>query len=160
MPPAGRPTNCEPSVAGRSWKGGARERADDVFFTSGIKRRRSKADFAPTWDIETVWMPQLSGLHPKPNRSPAQRVRFGKEEQQNERALTYKISRSKRYDACSDVVEAGGVEPPSENVLTGTSPGADGLLRFPSQSASRHALRVGSFMVHGALKALRTHGPH
>ena len=49
MPPAGRPTNCEPSVAGRSWKGGARERADDVFFASGIKRRRSKADFAPTW---------------------------------------------------------------------------------------------------------------
>ena len=49
MPPAGRPTNCEPSAAGRSWKGGARERADDVFFAIGIKRRRSKADFAPTW---------------------------------------------------------------------------------------------------------------
>ena len=48
-PPAGRPTNCEPSAAGRSWKGGARERADDVFFAKGIKRRRSKADFAPTW---------------------------------------------------------------------------------------------------------------
>ena len=44
-PPAGRPTNCEPSAAGRSWKGGARERADDVFFATGIKRRRSKADF-------------------------------------------------------------------------------------------------------------------
>ena len=29
------------------------------------------------------------GLHPNPNRSPAQRVRFGKEEQQNERALTF-----------------------------------------------------------------------
>ena len=48
-PPAGRPTNCEPSGAGRSWKRGARERADDVFFATGIKRRRSKADFAPTW---------------------------------------------------------------------------------------------------------------
>ena len=58
------------------------------------------------------------------------------------------------------LVEAGGVEPPSENVLTGTSPGADGLLKFPSQSASRHAQRVGSFIMHGALKALRTHGPH
>ena len=47
---------------------------------------------------------RLSGLHLKPNRSPAQRVRFGKEEQQNERALTFeKKSRSKRYDACSDV---------------------------------------------------------
>ena len=30
------------------------------------------------------------------------------------------------------LVEAGGVEPPSENVSTGTSPGADGLLDFPS----------------------------
>ena len=30
-------------------KGGARERADDVFFALGIKRRRSKADFAPAW---------------------------------------------------------------------------------------------------------------
>lgn len=49
MPPEGRPANCEPSEAGRSWKGGARERADDVFFAIGIKRRRSKADFAPTW---------------------------------------------------------------------------------------------------------------
>ena len=49
MPPAGRPTSYEPSAAGRSWKGGARERADDVFFASVIKRRRSNADFAPTW---------------------------------------------------------------------------------------------------------------
>ena len=46
---------------------------------------------------------RLSGLHLKPNRSPAQRVRFGKEEQQNERTLTFEKSRSKRYTACSDV---------------------------------------------------------
>ena len=45
----------------------------------------------------------LSKLRPKPNRSPAKRVRFGKEEQRNERALTFEKSRSKRYDACSDV---------------------------------------------------------
>ena len=38
----------------------------------------------------------LSGLQPKPNRSPVQRVRFGEEEQQNERALTFEKSRSKR----------------------------------------------------------------
>ena len=31
----------------------------------------------------------LPGLHPKPNRSPAKRVRFGKEEQRRERALTF-----------------------------------------------------------------------
>ena len=43
------------------------------------------------------------------------RLRFEKEKQRRERALTYKISRSKRYNACSDVVEMGGVEPPSES---------------------------------------------
>jgi hypothetical protein len=32
---------------------------------------------------------RLSGLQLKPKRSPVQRVRFGKEEQQNERALTF-----------------------------------------------------------------------
>ena len=48
-PSAGRHTNCEPSTAGRSWKGGAREQADDVFFALRIKTRRSKANFAPTW---------------------------------------------------------------------------------------------------------------
>src|SRR5699024_10953916 len=30
-------------------KRGVREWADDVFFALGIKRRRSKANFAPTW---------------------------------------------------------------------------------------------------------------
>ena len=60
---------------------------------------------AGMWNIKTVYMPRLSDPHPVPNRSPAKRVRFGEEEQQNERGLTYKISRSKRYDACSDVVE-------------------------------------------------------
>ena len=54
---------------------------------------------------------RLSGLHLKPNRSPSQRVRFGKEEQQNERTLTFEKSRSKRYDACSDVVTQRGLEP-------------------------------------------------
>ena len=58
------------------------------------------------------------------------------------------------------MVEASGVEPLSENNLTGTSPGADGFLGFPRRSASRHALRFGSFMMHGTLKALRTHGPY
>ena len=38
-----------------------------------------------------------------PTASPAKRVAVGKEEQRPERALTYKISRSKRYKACSDV---------------------------------------------------------
>ena len=46
-----------------------------------------------------------------PNRNPSQRLRFGKEEQRRERALTYKISRSKRYKACPDVAETVGFEP-------------------------------------------------
>ena len=62
------------------------------------------------------------------NRKPAKRLRFEKEEQRRERALTYKISRSKRYIACSDVVEARGVEPLSESTSTDLSPGADGYL--------------------------------
>ena len=53
-PPRSGGTKPEPSAAGPVWKGGARERADDVFFAIGIKRRRSKADFAPTWNIATV----------------------------------------------------------------------------------------------------------
>ena len=39
-----------------------------------------------------------------------------------------KISRSKRYAACSDVVEARRVELLSESTSAGTSPGADGYL--------------------------------
>ena len=30
---------------------------DDVFFAMGIKRHRSKADFAPTWDALTKKIP-------------------------------------------------------------------------------------------------------
>ena len=45
------------------------------------------------------------------NRKPAKRLRFEKEEQRRERAPTYKISRSKRYIACSDVVPVVGLEP-------------------------------------------------
>ena len=43
-----------------------------------------------------------------PNRSPAQRVRFGKEPQQNECAVIFIKNRRKRYDVCGDVVEEGG----------------------------------------------------
>ena len=92
-PPAGRPTNCEPSGAGRSWKGGARERADDVFFATGIKRRRSKADFAPTWKgrLKSIF---LNGekCRPQggpPTASPAQRVAVGKEEQGSGRMTSF-----------------------------------------------------------------------
>ena len=44
-----RHPNRNPAIAVAIWKGGARERADGVFFVQRQKRRRSKADFAPTW---------------------------------------------------------------------------------------------------------------
>ena len=53
-------TKSKPSAAGSIWKGGARERADDVFFAIGIKRRRSKADFAPTCRVLTEKMQEQS----------------------------------------------------------------------------------------------------
>ena len=58
------------------------------------------------------------------------------------------------------LVEMGGVEPPSERISSGTSPGAESCLKFPSPSANSHAQGSGSFIVHGALKALRTHVHH
>ena len=68
--------------------------------------------------------------------------------QRRECALTYKISRSKRYNACSDVVEMGGVEPPSESTLTGTSPSAYGQLHsLPCAPAVRLAESVASLCV-------------
>ena len=47
------------------------------------------------------------------SRKPAERLRLEKEEQRRECAPTYKISRSKRYKACSDVARQKGIEPPA-----------------------------------------------
>jgi len=58
------------------------------------------------------------------------------------------------------LVEVGGVEPPSESALQGASPGADGDLHSLAQAPRRQALGFGSFMIHGAGKAYRTHVPH
>ena len=73
--PGGLSANCGPSTAGRSWEGEVRERADDVFFALGIKRCQSKADFAPK-DRQN-------------RREAAAPVRFGSEEQQNKRAMSF-----------------------------------------------------------------------
>jgi len=58
------------------------------------------------------------------------------------------------------LVELGGVEPPSEGVLQGDSPGADGTLHSLARTPIRQASGLSSFMIHGAGKAYRTHGPH
>ena len=47
-----------------------------------------------------------------PTASSAQRVRFVKDEQQNECALTYKISPEQTIGRCSDLEQVRGIEPP------------------------------------------------
>ena len=56
-------TKLKPNEVGSILKGGARERADDVFFAAGIKRRRSKADFAPTWCARRDLNPHVRSAH-------------------------------------------------------------------------------------------------
>ena len=53
------------------------------------------------------------------------------------------------------MVEVRRVELLSESTSSETSPGADDYLNFPMPGASRHARGFGSFIIHGALKALR-----
>ena len=67
---------------------------------------------------------------------------------------------SKNGSSLGRLVELGGVEPPSESVLQGDSPGADGCFHSLTRTLSRQASGFGSFMMHGAGKAYRTHGPH
>ena len=43
----------------------------------------------------------------------------------------------------SALVEAGGIEPPSENTSTQVSPSAVCLLGFPSRTAGKQAMRYG-----------------
>ena len=57
-------------------------------------------------------------------------------------------------------MEARGVEPLSENTSPWASPGADDLFTFPLPCAARQAHGFSSFIVHGALKALRAHVHH
>jgi len=62
------------------------------------------------------------------------------------------------------MVELGGIEPPSESVLTQTSPGADGYFELSLVSLaiapSVKRLWFSSFIVPGAGKAYRTHVLH
>ena len=75
MPPAGRPANCEPSAAGRSWKGGARERADDVFFC--LRHKKTSEQSGLCSDVEgTVKIDILKfrkGIGEPPNRPSGRR---------------------------------------------------------------------------------------
>lgn len=59
------------------------------------------------------------------------------------------------------MVEVGGIEPPSESLLTSFSPSAATILGFPSPVASRRAAGYGSFMItDDASKLWRARSPH
>lgn len=55
---------------------------------------------------------------------------------------------------------AGGNRTPVRKQLDRTFSGRRRLFTFPRCGVNRHTTRLGSFMIHGALKALRTHGHH
>ena len=55
---------------------------------------------------------------------------------------------------------AGGNRTPVRKQLDRTFSGRRRLFAFPRRGVNRHTTRLGSFIVHGALKALRTHGHH
>ena len=79
---------------------------------SGDLRKTKKTGASPVFLLGAGVHNGLDSVFTQePNRSPAERVRFGKEEQRHERALPFEKSRSKRYRACSDVVEISGIEP-------------------------------------------------
>lgn len=67
-----------------------------------------------------------------------------------------------RHKSLSKVllVEAGGVEPPSENSLTGTSPGAGRYLHSLTQAGTNTLLHLVASLMHGTGKAYRTHVLH
>ena len=59
------------------------------------------------------------------------------------------------------MVEVGGIEPPSESLLTSFSPSAATILGFPSPVASRRAAGYGSFMItDDAAMFWRARSPH
>ena len=62
------------------------------------------------------------------------------------------------YQNEQNLVEAGGVEPPSENSLEGTSPGAVGYLHSLTQTRNDTLLRLVASSMRGTGKAYRTHG--
>ena len=86
----------------------------------------------------------------------------------------YTINNSTNMSTCSNgpnffshnssskvlLVEAGGVEPPSENSLTGTSPGAGRYLHSLTQAGTNTLLHLVASLMHGTGKAYRTHVLH
>ena len=108
------------SKAGRSWKGGARERADGVFFAAGRKKTPEQSG-RPLWSGRNGGTPGTSDWKRMPpagrpaNCEPAKRVAGGKEEQGSVRMASFFAAGRKKTPEqsglCSDVVPKVGLEP-------------------------------------------------
>ena len=97
--------------------------------------------FAPPWKSKIPQHKHGLCKKQKPNRSPAQRVRFGKEKQHH-RSIGRRLRRRMTSWCCFDVVEARRVELLSENASKGTSPGADACFGIPHPCFPRHRPNV------------------
>ena len=77
--------------------------------------------------------------------------------------VRFPIKRKKKYPTTAGYFffggDGGNRTPVRKRFLRNFS-GRRRLFAFPRPCASRHARGFGSFMMHGTLKALRTHGPH
>ena len=60
----------------------------------------------------------------------------------------------------ANVVEVGGIEPPSESTLIQFSPSASTILGFPSPHASQQAYDYGSFMLRATPQSFGVLVPH
>ena len=77
--------------------------------------------------------------------------------------VRFPIKRKKKHPASGQVLlfgGGGGNRTPVRKRLNRNFSGRRRFFAFPCPGASRHAQGLGSFMIHGALKALRTHGHH
>ena len=107
------------SKAGRSWKGGARERADGVFFAAGRKKTPEQSGRPPGQEgtgnpRDSDWKRMPPAGRPA-NCEPAKRVAVGKEEQGSVRMASFFAAGRKKTPEqsglCSDVVPKVGLEP-------------------------------------------------
>ena len=115
MPPAGRPANCEPSTAGRSWKGGARERADDVFFCHGHKKTSEQSGLCSDVEYRNTIDANASRFSPKAKSKPSAAGSIwkgGARERADDVFFCHRHKKtSEQSGLCSDVVPVVGLEP-------------------------------------------------
>ena len=144
---AASPLRREPSAAGH---GGKRRNSHQsaVFGEAGNGTAAGNSKYSPH-------LPS----HPGHESSEANR---GRKRRNSHHSAAFGKAGNGAVVGISELVEVGGVEPPSESTLTGCSPGADDYCgSLPSCSPSRRQTVTPSgqvsFMMCGTGKAYRTH---